>query len=83
MREWHIVTVAFCCWSNSETGLPTMFERPITTASAPARGISKRRRISMMPSGVHAVSAVWPSTSLPAFTGWRAVHVLRGIDGGG
>ena len=31
-----MVTVALACWSSSETGLPTMLLRPITTACAPS-----------------------------------------------
>src|SRR4030042_340278 len=34
-REWHIVTVASRFTSNKATGIPTMFERPSTTAFAP------------------------------------------------
>ena len=34
--EWAMVTVAFSASSNCATGLPTILERPITTASMPA-----------------------------------------------
>ena len=35
--EWHTVTVAPACMSSIAIGLPTMFERPTTTASLPLR----------------------------------------------
>jgi PAS domain S-box-containing protein len=34
---WQMVTVAFCCSSIMAMGLPTMLERPITTACLPLR----------------------------------------------
>lgn len=37
VREWQVVTVAFIDWSNEPTGIPTMFDRPITTAFFPDR----------------------------------------------
>ena len=37
VREWQVVTVAFIDWSNDPTGMPTMFDRPITTAFFPER----------------------------------------------
>ena len=36
VREWVMVTVAFSARRSCATGLPTMFERPTTTASRPA-----------------------------------------------
>src|SRR5215831_18510068 len=36
VREWVMVTVAFSAKRSCATGLPTMFERPATTASRPA-----------------------------------------------
>ncbi len=36
VREWQTVTVAFLPISNSAAGIPTMFERPSTTALAPS-----------------------------------------------
>ncbi|MOA35888.1 hypothetical protein D3C78_1573790 [compost metagenome] len=40
VREWQRVTVASALVSSMAIGLPTMTERPITTASLPARGRS-------------------------------------------
>ena len=36
VREWQTVTVAFLPISSSAAGMPTMFERPSTTAFAPS-----------------------------------------------
>ena len=36
LREWAIVTVQLSCSSNCAIGLPTMLERPMTSASRPA-----------------------------------------------
>src|ERR1039458_3942736 len=45
VREWQIVTVA--CWASRSSAacLPTMVERPITTAPRPCRGACSRVRI--------------------------------------
>ncbi|MNK49217.1 hypothetical protein D3C87_680600 [compost metagenome] len=40
VREWQRVTVASALVSSMAMGLPTMTERPTTTASMPERGIS-------------------------------------------
>ena len=39
VREWQIVTVAFLCSSSAAIGLPTMSERPMTTACLPSIGV--------------------------------------------
>jgi hypothetical protein len=51
--EWHTVTVAPAAVRSIAIGLPTMLERPITTASAPRRGVSMLLSISITPLGVH------------------------------
>ena len=61
VREWAMVTVALRDSSNCAIGLPTMFERPTTTASAPARSRPSAAiawsSSSMEPAGVHGTSA--------------------------
>src|SRR5690606_4112838 len=70
--EWQMVTVASASRSKRASGLPTMFERPITTAFFPrgSQPPSSRRR--MMPSGVQArMPPRRPVSSLPALTRWK------------
>ena len=52
VRECKIVTVAFFCKSNLETGWPTIWLRPITTAFLPSKSISAWLSNSITPSGV-------------------------------
>ena len=49
-----MVTVAFFCIRRRETGMPTMLERPITTASFPSMTQPERSISSMQPCGVQA-----------------------------
>ena len=71
--EWATVTVALSPISSCAIGLPTMFERPITTASSPARSPSscleqvqaaerrarhERRQPGREPAGIHRMEAV-------------------------
>src|SRR3989304_4418210 len=51
--EWQIVTVAFSLTSRSAAGMPTMFERPTTTALAPSSLAPAFLRRTMHPAGVH------------------------------
>ena len=60
VREWQIVTVAFAWSSRCAIGLPTMIDRPTTTARAPSTSISYSSSIRMIPSGVHGTSAGRP-----------------------
>src|SRR6476620_3368997 len=46
VREWQTVTVALRCRSRSATGLPTMSDRPTTTAFAPSISTPVRSRSS-------------------------------------
>lgn len=39
VREWHTVTVAFSASRRWATGMPTMLERPMTTARFPSMGM--------------------------------------------
>ena len=48
------VTVASRRMSSSVAGMPTMLERPITTALLPAISTPERSMSSMQPLGVHA-----------------------------
>ena len=64
-----MVTVAFSASSSCVTGLPTMLERPITTASRPASEGCTVLASMMQPSGVHGASAGRPEASRPALTG--------------
>mmetsp|Transcript_51983 Transcript_51983/g.90739 ORF Transcript_51983/g.90739 Transcript_51983/m.90739 type:complete len:221 (-) Transcript_51983:387-1049(-) len=52
VRECAMVTVALRCISSSATGMPTMLERPITTASLPSMLTPLRSSSSMQPWGV-------------------------------
>jgi hypothetical protein len=49
VRECAMVTVAFLCISRSATGMPTMFERPKTTASLPSIVTPLRSSSSIQP----------------------------------
>mmetsp|Transcript_44982 Transcript_44982/g.97711 ORF Transcript_44982/g.97711 Transcript_44982/m.97711 type:complete len:200 (+) Transcript_44982:163-762(+) len=55
--EWQTVTVAFIDWSSAATGIPTIFERPSTTASKPLTFTLLRCRSSMQPAGVHGMAS--------------------------
>ena len=80
--ECAIVTVAFSASSSCASGLPTMLERPITTASRPASEACTVFARMTQPSGVQGTSAGRPVASRPALTGWKPSTSLRRIDGG-
>src|SRR5919198_3738081 len=63
--EWHTVTVASRARSSSASGLPTIFERPMTTARAPANGTPAWSSKRMTPAGVHGSMCGTPATSAP------------------
>ncbi len=67
--ECTIVTVQSAAYSNAAIGLPTMLERPRTTASAPARSRHTERINIRQPCGVHGTSAGTPAHSRPTLTG--------------
>ena len=86
VREWAIVTVQFCASSNCAIGLPTMFERPMMTASLPdsvrpsaAQACSIRI---IAPAGVQGRSArfISPIDASPTLIGMEAVDVLMRRD---
>lgn len=52
VREWMTVTVASSLISSSAAGMPTMLERPTTTAFLPASGTPLRLSSSMQPYAV-------------------------------
>ena len=70
------VTVQFSRSSSCAIGLPTMFDRPITTASSPARSPSRSRSSIRQPSGVQGTIAGCPVASRPTLIDVEAVDVL-------
>ena len=44
-------------WSSDATGMPTMFERPMTTASFPRTSTPERWSSSTQPAGVHGIAS--------------------------
>ncbi len=50
--EWQMVTVAPALSSSNAMGLPTMVERPMTTACAPSTGTASCSSIFITPHGV-------------------------------
>ena len=80
-REWAIVTVAleFFATSSIAIGLPTIMDRPITTASAPLVSIPEISNNFMHPAGVQGTKPVGSSkTSFATFSGWKPSTSLRG-----
>jgi hypothetical protein len=71
VREWATVTVQLAASRRLAIGLPTMLERPMTTALRPDRSLPRTRSISSMePAGVQGTKAVSasPAPSLPTLT---------------
>ena len=71
MRECAMVTVQFSRSSSCAIGLPTMFERPMTTASRPDRSCFTDFASIIEPTGVHGASARSPIDRRPTLTGWK------------
>eukprot|EP01139_Manchomonas_bermudensis_P024945 Amastigsp_a843951_62.p2 type:complete len:183 gc:universal Amastigsp_a843951_62:206-754(+) len=71
--EWHTVTVAFSRRRHRAAGMPTMFDRPSTTACLPSIVTPERRSSSMHPLGVHATASGFRPriASEPMFCGWN------------
>ena len=69
VRECARVTVACRSRSSMATGLPTMFERPTTSARAPANGVCASSRSRRIPSGVHGRRPGRPVKRAPALCG--------------
>ena len=74
------VTVAFSASSNCATGLPTMLERPITTASSPASEWCTVLASRTQPSGVHGTSARHSTGEPAGIERMEPVNVLVRID---
>ena len=73
-----MVTVAFSASSSCASGLPTMLERPTTTAFIPASEACTVFARRMQPSGVQGTSDGRPVDSRPAFIGWKPSTSLAG-----
>ncbi|OQB74635.1 MAG: hypothetical protein BWX90_00197 [bacterium ADurb.Bin132] len=67
--EWQTVTVQFFESSNIETGFPTIFDLPITTALFPARIAPYLSRRAIIPAGVAGRKTGEPMESLPTLYG--------------
>ena len=83
VRECATVTVQFSRSSSCAIGRPTMFERPSTTASRPARSPSRSRSSIRQPSGRAGHGGVPSAGQPPDVLGVEAVHVLaerHGVD---
>ena len=79
VREWQTVTVAWRRSRSRATGLPTMFERPTTTARFPARSSPASSTRARIPRGVQAtMPSSSPRRSFPALTGWNPSTSLPG-----
>ncbi len=63
---WHTVTVALACSSIRAIGLPTVLERPITTACLPRTGSLVASINFMQPPGVQALKPACPISNAPA-----------------
>jgi hypothetical protein len=83
LREWAIVTVQSAASSKAASGLPTMLERPTTTARLPRSSPSVSRSRIMQPLGVHGSrrsSGIPPEAenSRPTLSGWKPSTSLAG-----
>ncbi|MOA13085.1 hypothetical protein D3C78_1331170 [compost metagenome] len=78
LRECSTVTVQSAASSRAAIGLPTMLERPITTACLPDRSprVSRSRR--MQPAGVQGTSTSRPWLRPPTFSLWKPSTSLAG-----
>mmetsp|Transcript_27223 Transcript_27223/g.84631 ORF Transcript_27223/g.84631 Transcript_27223/m.84631 type:complete len:308 (+) Transcript_27223:1228-2151(+) len=56
VREWTTVTVASLACKSAATGMPTMLDRPTTTALLPESTTPDRSRSARQPLGVHATA---------------------------
>ena len=59
-------------------GLPTMLERPTTSAFSPANEFSRSLSSMRQPSGVQGTTPSAPLTSRPTFMGWKPSTSLAG-----
>ncbi len=83
VRLWQSVTVAFAplfAWESMiDSGRPTIWLRPSTTACCPSTGTPLRWSICSTPCGVQGRNRGWPCTSSPTFSGWNASTSLAGF----
>ncbi len=68
LREWITLTEQWARSNRVAIGLPTMFERPMTTACKPLRSPQVSSSNRMQPLGVQGVSTSAPWTSPPTFS---------------
>ncbi|MNG12608.1 hypothetical protein D3C84_962300 [compost metagenome] len=68
LRECTTLTEQSACSSRVAIGLPTMFERPMTTACKPLKSPQVSRSSRMQPLGVQGVSTSMPCTRPPTFS---------------
>ena len=73
VREWQMVVVALAFTNSSAAGIPTMFDRPTTTAFAPSICAPAFSSRIMHPAGVQGTkSGSRPFCARrPMFTGWK------------
>ena len=82
VREWATVTVQFSLSSSCAIGLPTMLERPITTASRPASfGLHRLGQDHAPRRRARRQAPAAPIARRPTLIGMKAVDVLGRIDG--
>ena len=81
VRLWQMVTVADAFSSSIAMGLPTMSERPSTTADLPAGSMPRRRSISITPAGVQGCRPGLAGLQASDVDGVESVDILAGRDG--
>ena len=80
VRECAIVTVQLSPSRSCAIGLPTMLERPTTTASCPARSPTGRAAASGSRAGCRAPAPARPIARRPALPAWKPSTSLSGAD---
>ena len=74
-----MVVVQFFWTNNSNIGLPTIKERPITTAFFPDKSPKVFSKSIMTPRGVQGTNWFWPECNLPIFSVWKPSTSLMGL----
>ena len=69
--EWQTVTVAFSLSISIAIGLPTMLDRPTTTACSPCTLIFSAANIFITPNGVQEMNCGLPCANKPTFSAWK------------
>ena len=80
VRLWAMVTVQLSPSRSIAIGLPTMFERPMTTAVLPDRSPSSARSSLRQPERGAGHEPVEPDREPPGVDRVEAVDVLVGVD---